>query len=106
MGIAREKCESLAQHLEMVGIKDYVIVEYKPTPMDKMIGFLTHPVVSGILIMMIIGGIYFELQTPGVGFPLVVALLGAILFFAPHYLEGLAELRVDYLYYRYCADNH
>jgi len=90
-GYCEGKCESVAQLLEMVGIKDYVIVEYKPTPMDKMIGFLTHPVVSGILIMMIIGGIYFELQTPGVGFPLVVALLGAILFFAPHYLEGLAE---------------
>jgi membrane-bound serine protease (ClpP class) len=41
--------------------------------------------------MVIIGGIYFELQTPGVGFPLAAALFAAILYFAPLYLEGLAE---------------
>jgi membrane-bound serine protease (ClpP class) len=38
-----------------------------------------------------IGGIYFELQTPGVGFPLIAALVAAALYFAPHYLQGLAE---------------
>lgn len=52
---------------------------------------MVHPVVSGLLIMAIIGGIYFEMQTPGIGFPLVVAILGAVLYFAPLYLEGLAE---------------
>ena len=46
--------------------------------------------VQGILIMMIIGGIYFELQTPGIGFPLAVAVAGAVLYFAPLYLEGFA----------------
>jgi membrane-bound serine protease (ClpP class) len=40
--------------------------------------------------MAIIGGIYFEMQTPGIGFPLGVALLAAVLYFAPLYLEGLA----------------
>jgi membrane-bound serine protease (ClpP class) len=41
--------------------------------------------------MMIIGGIYYELQSPGIGFPLGIAVLGAILYFAPLYLEGLAQ---------------
>ena len=35
-----------------------------------------NPVVQGIFVMMIVGGIYFELQTPGIGFALVVAILG------------------------------
>jgi membrane-bound serine protease (ClpP class) len=48
-------------------------------------------VFSGLLIMAIIGGIYFEMQTPGIGFPLGVAILAAVLYFAPLYLEGLAE---------------
>ncbi|KKK58543.1 hypothetical protein LCGC14_3043380, partial [marine sediment metagenome] len=48
-------------------------------------------VVSGILIMVLVGGIYFELQSPGIGFPLAAALLAAILYFAPLYLEGLAQ---------------
>jgi len=46
--------------------------------------------ISGLLIMIIIGGIYFELQTPGVGFPLAAATLAAIVYFAPLYIEGLA----------------
>ena len=39
---------------------------------------------------MIIGGIYFELQTPGVGFPILAAIIAAILYFVPYYLNGLA----------------
>jgi len=44
-----------------------------------------------LLIMAIIGGIYFEMQSPGIGFPLGVAILAAVAYFAPLYLEGLAE---------------
>ena len=40
---------------------------------------------------MIFGGIYFELQTPGIGFPLAAAVIGAALYFAPLYIEGLAQ---------------
>jgi membrane-bound serine protease (ClpP class) len=47
-------------------------------------------VFQGILIMLIIGGIYFELQAPGIGFPLIVSIASAILYFAPLYIEGLA----------------
>ena len=41
-------------------------------------------------LLRIIGGIYFELQTPGIGFPLGVAIVAAVAYFAPLYLEGLA----------------
>jgi membrane-bound serine protease (ClpP class) len=41
--------------------------------------------------MIIIGGIYFELQTPGIGFPIAAAIVAALLYFAPLYLEGLAN---------------
>ena len=87
-------CEGIAENIpevmEKAGVEDYEIVEYEPTWIERIIGFLVHPVVSGILIMAIIGGIYFEMQTPGIGFPLGVAVLAAILYFAPLYLEGLA----------------
>jgi len=67
------------------------IVEYKPNTLEKIIDFLINPVFHGVLIMIIIGGIYFELQSPGVGFPLMAAILAAILYFAPLYIEGLAQ---------------
>jgi membrane-bound serine protease (ClpP class) len=53
--------------------------------------FLVNPVVSGLLIMLIIGGLYFELQSPGIGFPLAASIIAALLYFAPLYLEGMAE---------------
>ncbi len=88
-------CEGIAENTEEVlalaGIKDYEIIEQELKPMDKIIGFLINPVVSGILIMVIIGGIYFELQTPGIGFPSIAAILAALMYFAPLYLEGLAD---------------
>ena len=76
--------------MEKVGIEEYKIVEYEPTWIEKIIGFLVHPMISGLLIMAIIGGIYFEMQSPGIGFPLGVAILAAVAYFAPLYLEGLA----------------
>jgi membrane-bound serine protease (ClpP class) len=59
--------------------------------MDKIVGFLISPALQGILIMIIVGGIYFELQSPGLGFPIVAAIAAAALYFAPLYIEGIAE---------------
>jgi len=88
-------CEGLANSipevLKKAGIKDYELITYQQSGVDKLIGFLLSAVVQGILIMIMIGGIYFELQAPGIGFPLILALTAALLYFAPLYLEGLAE---------------
>lgn len=87
-------CDGIAEDindlLQREGVKEYVIESYRVTFMDKIIGFLINPVIQGLLIMVIVGGIYFELQTPGVGFPLAAALVACLLYFAPLYLEGLA----------------
>ncbi len=81
---------SVADILKITGRQNYTIVKQKLTATDHIIGFLTKPLISGLLIMLIIGGIYFELQTPGIGFPLGAAVFGALLYFAPLYVEGLA----------------
>lgn len=90
-GFCEGMAESVEELLEKANVKNYEIREYKPTTIDKIIGFLTNPLLSGLLIMAIIGGIYFEMQTPGIGFPLIVAITAAVCYFAPLYLEGLAE---------------
>ncbi len=88
-------CEGIAEDikevLEKAGITEYEIKEYQPSSLEKVMGILVSPYLQGILIMIIIGGIYFELQTPGIGFPIGAAILAAILYFAPLYLEGIAE---------------
>ncbi len=87
-------CEGIAENvpevLEQIGVSDYEIIEYEPSFIEKIIGFLVNPVVSGLLIMAILGGIYFEMQTPGIGFPFAIAAIAAVAYFAPLYLEGLA----------------
>jgi len=82
---------SVPEILEKLGIKNYEITEYKPTAIDRIINLLLNPIVQSLLIMLIIGGLYFELQTPGIGFPLAAAITGAVLYFAPLYLQGMAD---------------
>jgi len=90
-GFCEGLAENLTEVLEEAHIGNYEIFRYESGALDKIIGFLLNPIVSGILIMVLVGGIYFELQSPGIGFPLAAAGLAAILYFAPLYLEGLAQ---------------
>jgi membrane-bound serine protease (ClpP class) len=85
------KANSLQEVIKLAGIKNYEIKEYKLTAIEKFIGFLLHPIVQGILIMLIISGIYYEVQTPGLGVPLFAAIVAAVLYFSPLYIEGLAQ---------------
>ena len=90
-GFCEGEADDIDEVLENAGIKEYTIRELKITAMDRLIMLLVNPVVSSFLIIIIIGGIYFELQSPGVGFPLAAAITAAMLYFAPLYLEGAAE---------------
>ena len=90
-GYCEGTAETMEGVIEKLGIETYELKSYAPSPLDKVIGLLINPVVSGILIMVIIGGIYFELQSPGVGFPLAASIVAALLYFAPLYLEGMAQ---------------
>lgn len=87
-------CEGEADNIDdviaLAGIENYEIKEFNPSGLEKFIQLLINPAVSGLLIMIIIGGIYFELQSPGIGFPLIAAIGAAVFYFMPLYLEGLA----------------
>ncbi|MDR2921355.1 MAG: nodulation protein NfeD [Tannerella sp.] len=87
-GIAESEDEILTKY---IGYKEYELTSYSPSWSDNLKGFLMNPIFQSILILIIIGGIYFELQTPGVGFPLAAAIVAAILYFSPLYIEGLAQ---------------
>ncbi|WP_027470647.1 NfeD family protein [Saccharicrinis fermentans] len=89
-GFCEGKAESINEVIEKLGYREYQIITYKPTFYDGLKGFLTNPILHGILILVIIGGLYFELQSPGIGFPLLASAIAAILYFAPLYIDGLA----------------
>ena len=90
-GFCEGEANSKEDVMQLAGVDNYEFIEQETGIIEQIILFLLNPVVTGILIMIMIGGIYFELQTPGVGFSLIAALVAAALYFAPHYLQGLAE---------------
>ena len=90
-GFCEAELNSIQEVIERAGIENPQIIKPKYSWIDYVIAFFMNPFISGLLIMIIIGGIYFELQTPGVGFPLAAAITAAVLYFMPLYLEGLAS---------------
>ncbi|MEL7004303.1 MAG: NfeD family protein [Bacteroidota bacterium] len=85
------KVSSIEEILERNGVENYEITTYEVDDVESIIAFFLNPAISGVLILIIVGGIWFELQTPGVGFPILAAFIAAILYFVPYYLNGLAE---------------
>ena len=91
-------CEGIYETVEEVaqavaGDNGFVIrsMEDDMTWLDKLIQFLLNPLLQSIFMMMIIGGIFVEIRTPGIGLPLLTAIVGALLYFAPGYLGNLVQ---------------
>lgn len=89
-GYCNAKTETLEEMYELMKLENPTVIKHEISSIEKLIQFLVKPAVSGVLLLVLLGGIYFELQTPGVGFPLAASAIAAILYFAPQYLEGFA----------------
>jgi membrane-bound serine protease (ClpP class) len=90
-GYCEAKVTSIEEILSRNKVVDYQLHRFQLGATEKIIAFFLNPFISGILILVILGGIYFELQTPGVGFPLFAAITALVLYLVPYYLSGLAE---------------
>lgn len=91
-------CEGIAESYQEVaailaGDGKFVIKDMSEdmTWLDRLIQFLLNPFLQSIFMMMIVGGIFVEIRTPGIGLPLLTAVAGALLYFAPAYIGHLAE---------------
>ena len=91
-------CEGIAEEVSdvariVVGDNEFIIkdMEDDMTWLDRLIQFLLNPLLQSIFMMMIIGGIFVEIRTPGIGLPLLTAVVGALLYFAPGYLGHLVS---------------
>ncbi len=85
------KVESIEEILKRNGVNNYEIDTFKLSTTDKIVAIFLNPFISGILILVILAGIYFEMQTPGIGFPLLAAAVALVLYLVPYYLNGLAD---------------
>jgi membrane-bound serine protease (ClpP class) len=93
--ITNHYCEaevhSLDELLTRLHFQQATVHTFELSTTDNIVNFFMNPALKGLLLLLIIGGIYFELQSPGIGFPLAAAVVGMILYFVPSYLNGLAE---------------
>ncbi len=89
-GYCEAQVSSIDELLTRAGVEDYQLTTFETSTVDQIISIFLNPVVSGLLILVIIGGLYFELQTPGVGFPILASFVALVLYLTPYYLSGLA----------------
>lgn len=90
-GYCEAKVESLEEIVKRTKVTNYTIERFELSVTEKIIRLVLNPFLSGILILIIIAGIYFEMQSPGLGFAGLAALVALVLYLVPYYLNGLAD---------------
>lgn len=91
IGFIQGSAASIEDVMDIMGWTGLPVIDMQEVWAESVLRFLANPVVSSILMLMMLGGLYFELQTPGIGFPGIMAGIGSLLFFAPLYIMGLAQ---------------
>jgi membrane-bound serine protease (ClpP class) len=62
----------------------------KDTTEERIAAFLTAPAITGLLVLIGIGAIYLEFNTPGLGVPAAIALAAFTILIGSHFMLGLA----------------
>jgi membrane-bound serine protease (ClpP class) len=84
------KVGSIEEILKRNNVSPFKLDRFELSAVDSIVVFFLNPFISGLLILAIIAGIYFEMQTPGMGFAGLIALIALILYLIPYSLHGLA----------------
>lgn len=90
--IADFQANSLEAVLQSLDLADAEILYASETWAESLVRFLTHPVVSSLLMTVGILGIMLEMRVPGFGVPGALGLMCLALFFWGHALVQLAGL--------------
>ncbi|HEX9953193.1 MAG TPA: NfeD family protein [Rubricoccaceae bacterium] len=90
LGVADAVLPSVDAAVAAVRLANRAQVLFGTSPAERALRFLGSPVVAAVLLMLLVGGLFFEIQAPGLSVAGAVAVAAGLLFFAPHYLLGLA----------------
>jgi membrane-bound serine protease (ClpP class) len=89
-GLADFRADTLESALEQAGLGGAELRRVLPNWAENVVRFLTHPIVSSLLITIGMLGIIIELRTPGFGIPGGLGIASLALFFWGHWLVQLA----------------
>ncbi|HAR19222.1 MAG TPA: serine protease [Cytophagales bacterium] len=90
-GFCDGEANNVKEVLSKSGHENAVIENFELDWAEKVVAYFLNPALSSILIILILGGLYYEVQAPGFGLPIVVSIVAAVLYFIPYYLTGLAQ---------------
>ena len=91
-GIADSVVSDINQLLEYFGLQNEKIVELDINWGEKFVRFINNPVVTSILMMVIMVGMFMEIKTPGWGVAGTASLIALALFFGSGYILELASI--------------
>jgi len=89
-GLADFRADSLPAVLRALDLAGAEVRQARQTWAETLVRFLTHPVISSLLMTIGILGIIVEIRTPGFGVPGALGILSLALFFWGHWLVRLA----------------
>ncbi|HQE62222.1 MAG TPA: NfeD family protein, partial [Candidatus Latescibacteria bacterium] len=91
-GVAQMQAASLAEALRYNGLEGAKMVRLETNWAEHIVRFLTHPVVSGLLMTVGALGVIYELTSPGFGLPGIAGITCLVLFFGAHWIVRLAQI--------------
>jgi membrane-bound serine protease (ClpP class) len=92
--VADLRASDLAAVLAALNLADAEVRRLSETWAEHLVRFITHPIISSLLMSLGILGILIEIRTPGFGFPGALGIASLGLFFWGHYLVRLAGWEV------------
>lgn len=91
-GMADTIMVSIDQILANFGLEDADIIELDVNWAESIIRFISNPVISGLLIMIGMVGLFTEVKSPGWGLPGTAGIIALTLFFGTNYILELASV--------------
>jgi membrane-bound serine protease (ClpP class) len=90
-GLIQHIAEDVDQVKWSLGLENARSVAIEMTWSEELYRWLTSPLVTMLLLMLGIGGLYVEIRTPGFGLPGIVGIVCLALFFGSRAVIGLAN---------------
>jgi membrane-bound serine protease (ClpP class) len=91
VGIAQHEARSIEDVLRLNGLAGARVIVIRENWAEKVVRFLTNPMVSGLLLTIGALGLISELTSPGFGVAGTAGALSLVLFFGSHYIVNLAD---------------
>lgn len=91
-GIADTLVNNLDDVLKAFNLSGAKVIDVRTNWAEETVKFLNNPIVSSILIMIGVFGLFAEIKHPGFGLPGVAGIVALLLFFGSSYILDLASI--------------